>query len=37
MDTIRDFTSAALPWILMGLLLAIFIVKEASGKKSDKG
>ena len=36
MKEIMDFMSAALPWICMGLLLAIFFVKNARKKKEDK-
>ena len=34
MDKFYDFMSAALPWIAMGLLLAIFIARAASRKKA---
>lgn len=33
MENIFDFMSAALPWISMGLLLAIFFAKAAHGKQ----
>ena len=37
MENIFDFIMAALPWIAMGLLLAIFCARSASGKrKSDE-
>ena len=35
MDGVYEFFSAALPWIAMGLLLAIFFVRGASAKKKD--
>lgn len=36
MDRFYEFMRAALPWICMGLLLAIFFVREGSGKKRVK-
>ena len=37
MENIFDFMQAALPWIAMGLLLAIFCARSASKKmKNDK-
>ena len=36
MKNVMDFLSAALPWISIGLLLAIFFVKSARNKKQDK-
>ena len=36
MENIVDFMSAALPWIAMGLLLAIFFAKAAHMKKKDE-
>ena len=37
MENIFDFIMAALPWIAMGLLLAIFCVRSATEKrKSDQ-
>ena len=36
MDNIFDFMSAALPWIAMGLLLAIFFAKAAHGQKEKE-
>ena len=33
MKNFADFMSAALPWIAMGLLLAIFFARAARGKK----
>ena len=36
MENIFDFMSAALPWIAMGLLLAIFFAKAAHMKKKDE-
>ena len=37
MENIFDFMQAALPWIAMGLLLAIFCARSASEKrKNDK-
>ena len=36
MDNIFDFMSAALPWIAMGLLLAIFFAKAAHEKKDKE-
>ena len=36
MENIVDFMSAALPWIAMGLLLAIFFAKAAHGKKDKE-
>ena len=36
MKNVMDFLSAALPWISIGLLLAIFFVRSARKKKGDK-
>ena len=36
MKDISDFLTAALPWICMGLLLAVFFAKNAGKKKEDK-
>ena len=33
MDKFHDFMSAALPWIAMGLLLAVFFARIPHGKK----
>ena len=33
MDKFYDFMSAALPWIALGLLLALFFARTAHGKK----
>ena len=36
MDKTYAFLSAALPWIAMGLLLAIFFARAAHGKKEKE-
>ena len=36
MKNFADFMSAALPWIAMGLLLAIFFARAAHGKKKKE-
>ena len=36
MRDVIDFLSAALPWICIGLLLAIFFAKNSRKKKDDK-
>ena len=36
MDKTYEFLSAALPWIAMGLLLAVFFVRAAHGKKKEE-
>ena len=36
MKDVMDFLSAALPWICLGLLLAIFFAKSAQKKKENK-
>ncbi len=36
MKDVMDFLSAALPWICMGLLLAIFFAQSARKKKGNK-
>ena len=36
MKNVLDFLSAALPWICIGLLLAIFSARSARKKKEDK-
>lgn len=33
MDQVYEFMSAALPWVSMGILLAVFLAKAASRKK----
>ena len=35
MENIFDFIQAALPWVTMGLLLAIFSVRSAAVKRKD--
>ena len=36
MEVIIDFIRAALPWISMGLLLAVFAERSAGSKKKEK-
>lgn len=36
MGNVIDFIQAALPWIALGLLLAIFFVRSAHGKKGEE-
>ena len=36
MDRFYDFMSAALPWIALGLLLAIFFARTANGTKKEE-
>ena len=36
MNDVMDFLSAALPWICMGLLLAIFFAQSSRRKKNTK-
>ena len=36
MDGIYDFLRAALPWIAMGLLLAVFFARESRRKKDTE-
>lgn len=36
MEDIVDFVRAAMPWVAMGLLLAIFCARNAGKKKSEK-
>ena len=36
MKNVTDFLSAALPWIIIGLTLAVFFVKADKRKKSDE-
>lgn len=36
MENILDFIKAALPWIAMGLLLAIFSAKSAAKKRKNE-
>ena len=36
MEQILDFSRAAAPWVAMGLLIAIFAVRSAVGKKKGK-
>ena len=35
MDNILDFIQAAFPWIVMGLLLAIFSARSAAKKRKN--
>ena len=36
MNAVFDFLRAALPWIAIGLLLAVFAVRNAGRKKKEK-
>ena len=36
METVFDFLRAALPWIAIGLLLAVFFARSAGKKKKEK-
>ena len=36
MENVFDFLRAALPWVAMGLLLAVFAVRSAGRKKKEK-
>ena len=36
MNNILDFLNAALPWIVMGAVLAVFFAREAKRKKGKK-
>lgn len=36
MRNVLDFIHAALPWVAMGLLLALFIVRSNASKKKDE-
>lgn len=36
MENVFDFLRAALPWIAMGLLLAVFFAKNARKKKDEE-
>ena len=36
MKSVLDFLSAALPWICIGLLLAVFFAQNARKKKNNK-
>ena len=36
MENVFDFLRAALPWIVMGLLLAVFAARSAGRKKKEK-
>ena len=36
MENVFDFLRAALPWIVMGLLLAVFAARSAGKKKKEK-
>lgn len=36
MEVIIDFIRAALPWVAMGLLLAVFAARSAGRKKKEK-
>ena len=35
MENVSDFLQAALPWIVMGLLLAVFFARNAKEKESS--
>ena len=37
MKSFLDFMSAALPWLCMGLLLAVFFAKSERKKSNKKG
>lgn len=38
MDSVYDFLKAAMPWIVIGLTLAVFLAKHKDGKtKEEKG
>ena len=36
METVFDFLRAALPWVAIGLLLAVFAVRSAKKKKDEQ-
>ena len=36
MEPVLDFLRAALPWVAMGLLLAVFTARSAGRKKKEK-
>lgn len=36
METVYDFLHAAMPWVAMGLLLAVFAAKSAKKKKGEE-
>ena len=36
METAFDFIRAALPWIAIGLLLAVFLARSVTGKKKEE-
>ena len=36
MEAVFDFIRAALPWVAMGLLLAVFAVRSAGRKKKEE-
>ena len=36
MENVIDFLRAALPWVAMGLLLAVFAARSAGRKKKEK-
>ena len=36
MENVSDFLRAALPWVAMGLLLAVFAARSAGRKKKEK-
>ena len=36
LKTIFDFIHAALPWIAIGLLLAVFLARSVTGKKKEE-
>jgi len=36
MSSVHEFAGAALPWIAVGLLLALFFVRTASRKKAEE-
>ena len=36
MENVIDFLRAAMPWVAMGLLLAVFAARSAGSKKKEK-
>lgn len=36
MEAVKDFISAALPWVVMGLLLAVYFAVSAKNNKKGK-
>ena len=36
MEAVLDFLRAALPWIVMGLLLAVFFARSAGKEKKEE-